>query len=273
MPMITGVDEQKCTGCRKCVQECGFFGINKETKKAEYQDPMGACFWCGHCIAVCPENAVLYEDFGDEPREISDIPDQELSIPFKNLTNSLQTLRSIRRYKPDPVPRDILEKVLEAIRYAPTAGNAREFKISVVSNQQQLHDLGERVMETFLKGIDNMPAMKAMYAPVFEFLKKAYKTPMYFDAPHLVVCYTTSDTGMEATDAGIAVTYARLAAQSLGLGTCWNGFTIAAFKVDPELARLVKAKGKQWGIFTIGYPGVTFARTVPRSPMAIKWLD
>lgn len=269
MPRITGVDQQICTGCRKCVQECGFFRINREIKKAEYYDPMGLCFWCGHCIAVCPENAVQYEDFGDEPHDLSAIPDQDLSIPFENLANTFHSHRSIRRYKPDPVPRDIIEKVLDAIRYAPTGGNAREFKISIISNQQQLHELGEGVMKTVLEE----PTAKAMYGIVFEFMKKAYKNPIYFDAPHLVVCYTNTNTGIEDIDAGIAVTYARLAAESLGLGTCWNGWTIMAFKKNPDLSRFVKAKGKHWGIFTIGYPAVAFARTVPRPAMAVKWLD
>ena len=230
---------------------------------------MGLCFWCGHCIAVCPENAVQHEDFGDEPRELSAIPGQDRSIPFKNLANTVHALRSIRRYKPDPVPRDVMEKVLDAIRYAPTGGNAREFKISIASNQQQLHELGEAVINKFLEE----PAAKAMYGPIFENLKKAYKNPIYFDAPHLVVCYTNADTGIEDTDAGIAVTYGRLAAESLGLGTCWNGWTMIVFKKDPELARVVKAKGKHWGIFTIGFPAISFARTVPRPPMVVKWLD
>ncbi|MBN2151871.1 MAG: nitroreductase family protein [Candidatus Lokiarchaeota archaeon] len=269
MPRITGVDQQKCTGCRKCVQECGFFRINRETKKAEYYDPMGLCFWCGHCIAVCPENAVGHEEFGDAPCEFSAMPDQDRSIPFKNLANTFHALRSIRRYKPEPVPRDMMEKVLDAIRYAPSGANAREFKVAIVSNQQQLHELGEGVMNTIMEN----PVAKATYGLIFEFLKKAYKNPIYFDAPHLVICYTNADNGIEDVDAGIAVTYGRLAAEALGLGTCWNGWTMIAFKMNPDLARLVKAKGKHWGIFTIGQPAVAFARTVPRPALAVKWLE
>ncbi len=269
MPKITGVDQQKCTGCRKCVQECGYFRVNKEIKKAGYNDPMGLCNWCGHCIAVCPENAVQYVEFDDEPREISAITVQDRSIPYKNMEQMFQAHRSIRRYKPDLVPRDVMKKVIDAIRYAPTGGNNREFTISVVSNQQQLHELGEGVMKAILED----PMGKAMYGLIFENLKKVYKNPIYFDAPHLVVCYTNANIGIEDVDAGIVVTYGRLAADSLGLGTCWNGWTMIAFKKNPELARLVKARGKHFGIFTIGYPAVNFARTVPRPPMAVKWLD
>ena len=42
-----------------------------------------------------------------------------------NLTEAMSTLRAVRRLKPDPIPDDVLDRVLQAAAWAPTGGNGR----------------------------------------------------------------------------------------------------------------------------------------------------
>jgi nitroreductase len=39
---------------------------------------------------------------------------------------TMRTLRAVRRLRPDPIPDDVLHRVLEAATWAPTGGNSRE---------------------------------------------------------------------------------------------------------------------------------------------------
>ncbi len=121
---------------------------------------------------------------------------------------------SVRSYRPDPVPEELLLKVLEAARLAPTAHNAQAFRVVVV------HTRGREAE-----------------------LLRVYPREWFVKAPIvLAVCAVPAEAwsrrrfdGWSAaeTDATIATDYMILAAADLGLGTCW----VAAF--DPRAAREV----------------------------------
>jgi nitroreductase/FMN reductase (NADPH) len=47
----------------------------------------------------------------------------------------LVSRKSIRRYKPDPIPDDILDKILEAARWSPTPHNMQNFEIVIIDDR------------------------------------------------------------------------------------------------------------------------------------------
>ena len=53
------VDENRCTGCGTCVEECPVetISINNETAEID----MDNCIHCGTCHSVCPEEAVMHD--------------------------------------------------------------------------------------------------------------------------------------------------------------------------------------------------------------------
>jgi len=79
--------------------------------------------------------------------------------------------------------------------------------------------------------------------------------------------------GLRANDAGIALTYGMLEAESLGLGTCWIGLVQGAVPMNKEILKILGIKGMLLGAFTLGYPAVKYLRTVPRPPLKIKGLE
>ncbi len=79
--------------------------------------------------------------------------------------------------------------------------------------------------------------------------------------------------GLRANDAGIALTYGMLAAESLGLGTCWIGMLQGAIPMNREILNILGIKGHVLGAFTLGFPAVKYRRTVPRPPLKIKGLE
>jgi nitroreductase len=113
---------------------------------------------------------------------------------------------SIRSFKSDPVPDEMLGEVLEAGRLAPTAKNLQPFHFIVVRRPDKLDELAA-----------------------------AYPAPFLRAAPVVIVVCTEAAQGWTRDrydgknyceiDAAIAVDHMTLAAADLGLGTCW----IAAF--------------------------------------------
>jgi nitroreductase len=55
---------------------------------------------------------------------------------------ALGTLRAVRRLKPDPIPDDVLRRVLEAASWAPTGGNRQPWRVVVVKDPARKAKLG-----------------------------------------------------------------------------------------------------------------------------------
>jgi len=268
MPIL-GIDYEKCINCKLCVKECvRRFIEDEETNRVFFQDPTGTCSLCGHCIAVCPENAILYERFKDEPYTFDGIENPETIASYETIYNSLRANRSIRHYKKDKVPNDVLKKVIDAMQYAPTGANMRSEKYAIISDESKIKALSDAVLEELLSN----PGTRTRYEDSFAVRKKIYTSPVYFDAPHVIIVFSTQGGMMEWINIGILVTYGRIAAQTLGLGTCWNGWTSGAFESNRKLVKLAGVRGVSWGVFTIGYPDIKFKRCPPRAHKRIKML-
>jgi nitroreductase len=56
---------------------------------------------------------------------------------------AMRTLRAVRRLKPDPIPDDVLLRVLEAATWAPTGGNQQPWRIIVVKDPEKKNRLGQ----------------------------------------------------------------------------------------------------------------------------------
>jgi len=81
-----------------------------------------------------------------------------------NLTEAMSTLRAVRRLKPDPIPDEVLDRVLQAAAWAPTGGNAQPWRIVLVKDPAKKQRLGELYAEQwaiFAKGyqanVDGLP--------------------------------------------------------------------------------------------------------------------
>lgn len=62
--VIAEIDQEKCTACGKCKQECRFFAIDEKINdnKSTFVIDQLACEGCGVCHLVCEDDAVIIED-------------------------------------------------------------------------------------------------------------------------------------------------------------------------------------------------------------------
>jgi nitroreductase len=139
---------------------------------------------------------------------------------------AIKTRRSIRKYKPELIPHEKLEIILDAARLAPSAANRQPWRFVVVQNADRKKTLAEAA--------DNQTFMN--------------------DAAAIVVAVGDPEvsTRWHEKDTMIALEHMVLAATALGYGTCWIG----AFDED-AIKRLLKipAKMKVVALLPIGVPG------------------
>ena len=57
-------------------------------------------------------------------------------MEYEDFLGLVKTRKSVRRYKSEPVPDEVLEKILEAARQAPSAGNSQPWEFVVVKDPE-----------------------------------------------------------------------------------------------------------------------------------------
>jgi nitroreductase len=147
--------------------------------------------------------------------------------------------RSVRRYRPDAIPRESIEKCLEAARHAPTACDTQSWRFIVTEGA--LKDL---IAKQCLGELP-VPNKWAVTAPVIIVMASASDLLTHRIGARI------KGTNYELIDAGIAGEHFVLQAAELGLGTCWLGW----FK--KKKIRKILDLPAGWDItalITLGYP-------------------
>ncbi len=281
---IEGIDQEKCSKCGKCVEQCRYFS-SQEDGSIKFNHDLVPCNICGRCIAVCPKDAILTKNLDDIETTLG-IDASKTMIPHPTIHQFLRTKRSMRSYKKKTVPEDLINHVFEAMRYSPSGSNARVWKFLLLSQGDLIHKMSQLTIEQLYPYMGYASAQEAL--SYFDSIKK---DPIFYDAPHVIFLYYADanmdikdDQGnsivtrekvvnMRALDAGITLTYGMLAAESLGLGTCWIGLASAAMARNSKIKDLVQIDGEVFGVFTLGYPAVKYFRPAPRLPLDIKKIE
>lgn len=125
--------------------------------------------------------------------------------------------RAVRRYKPDPVIKEDILKILDAANWAPSGMNKQQWEFVVVSGEKKA-ELGKsykKIAERYTRDWEE-PAKQ-------NFIDYA---ATYGGAPVVIVILTEASTAdpvrkMHLQSASAAMENLVLAARALGLGTCW----------------------------------------------------
>lgn len=269
------IDEQKCTRCNQCVRDCPVNIITMDTGYPSIASKKeGFCFKCQHCLAVCPTGALSI--LGKKPED--SIPlDGNLPDPDK-LEVLLKGRRSVRQYKDENLEPEVLQRLLEVAIHAPTGVNARGVHFTVVDDREVMGRLRREMLETFLR-LKQSGELKGgdYFREYIERWEKTGRDTILRGAPHLVVASAPHDCATPEADCLIALSYFEIFAQSLGVGTVWNGlFTWTLKEILPEFRHKLGIPEDHLIGYTIafGKPAVTYRRTVqhPAAPVSrVAW--
>ena len=109
----------------------------------------------------------------------------------------MRTMRAMRRLRPDPVPDELLEQLVEAATWAPSGGNIQAFSFVVVTDREQMARLAElwRVVCDFYLASFATVVPDHMSAERYERLKDAlrFQSDHFHETPAVIVaCYQLS---------------------------------------------------------------------------------
>lgn len=282
------IDIDKCTGCGLCVEVCEDSYKIVGHKVVKTDNAVFGCVACGHCMMVCPTGSIAIEGRTLSVTQLFDLPDKSTMPGYGSLLAMLQRRRSIREFTDIPVEKEKINRILEAAQTAPMGIPPSDVHVMVLENKLQVRTFAVEFSK-FLTGIRWMSSnwfltlmrpfwgkandemMQSFIKPVFDIyidsMEKGHNLINY-DAP--LAMYFYGSPYSDPADPIIAATYAMLAGEALGLGTCMIG-GIHPFMQYGKKARLFREKyGIKYpsrdGLFVIfGYSDVHYNKGVKRS--------
>jgi nitroreductase/NAD-dependent dihydropyrimidine dehydrogenase PreA subunit len=270
---IIKINEQTCTQCGICAEECPASLIDFQPHSFPKPKAIAriACVRCGHCVAVCPTGSLNHRGM---PVEQCSPIEENLKVTPEQCEQLLKGRRSVRVFKKQTVSRDIIKRLVEDARYAPTAHNDQELEWLVVDSREELDNIEKIGTEWIRWVIKNQPQMNTMFN-MEEMLKRQELNNKTFlrGAPVLVVTHALKDNSMAVIDSATALGYLDLAASSLGLGTCWAGFIyVMATSFPPLKEALALPEGHSaCGCLMLGYNKFKYYRVPTRKAPKIRW--
>jgi ferredoxin len=290
------IDQKLCQACGICGDVCPRHILvtdksvtEKTWVTSERQD---LCMECGHCAAVCPNGAISASFIGDN--QLASM--KANGIDDAQFLTMLSQRRSVRRYKKEKVPREIINKVIEAVHKAPTGSGRNTTGLIIIDDPEKLAELSEHVYSLyeglgkklknpiarfFIKksvGDRKLKMLRDFVMPGMRWYIRWYRqgqgNEVIRDCPVLVLFYSPVNEPVGAENCLIAVFHAILMAQVLKVGTCFNDLV-------PPACNRVKTLRAMLGLpdncevyagITMGFPKYNFKKVPPRRLAEVRYL-
>jgi len=269
------VDTSKCDKDGICVAVCPLhiLALDPDTGPIVQKGMAQHCIACGHCVAACPHGAL--DNVRNPLAQHAPLPDYPV-IDAETAQRFLRSRRSIRCYREETVARELLENLLQIIRYAPSGHNSQGLACVVVGGPDRLRQLCDVVVKWMRGVITAQPELaNTLHLPA---IVSAYENGADYilrGAPHVI--FTTADKSSRTAPATtfLALEYLELYATSLGLGTCWGGYVMVCASQSPALASLLHLPDDRTitGAMMVGYPKYVYHRLPERNPLPITWVS
>lgn len=195
-----------------------------------------------------------------------------------NTFENIMTRRSTRKYLDQSVSQELLEKIIETGRYAPSGGNSQSNHFLVVQNKQIIDHLVKMVEKTFSK----MEINENMYRSLQNSINLSKKGGYVFcyNAPVLIIVANKKDYGNNQADFALALENMMLEANELDLGSCYIN-QLKWLNEDQEILSYLQSLGMKedervYGSLIVGYPdtndGKPLRKALPRKGNEVTWL-
>jgi nitroreductase len=200
------------------------------------------------------------------------------------LYEAMRTTRAVRRLRPDPIPVDVLRRVVEAATWAPTGGNAQPWRVVVVTDaakKRRLQELYVGPWEQYAAGhrklLDGLP--KDVRDPQERMIAAADHLARNLHAAPAILVFCFNPALMTITDAGLgrpsvvggasvypSVQNALLACRAEGLG-CTLTTLLCSREAEVKELLEIPAEWHTCAHVPIGYPASKGHGPVSRRPV------
>ena len=192
-----------------------------------------------------------------------------------DLLKVIKERKSIRAFKPDPIPKERIEEILKLTIHAPSAINLQPWEFVVVTGEEK-ERLGRRLIKAYREkqiscSPGNVKPLPKTYgkrgAKTLELMKPFFEemgvnidqyinegSCNFYGSPvAILICLDDSFPNARMVDVGIALGYLVLAAHEFGLWTCPIGLIIAYEDEIKDLLNIPENKHVVIGV-ALGYP-------------------
>lgn len=195
-----------------------------------------------------------------------------------NTYESIITRRSTRKYLDKEVSQELLEKIIETGRYAPSGGNSQSNHFLVIQNKQIIDHLVKMVERAF----SQMEITENMYRSLQNSINLSKKGGYVFcyNAPVLIIVANKKDYGNNRADCALALENMMLEANELDLGSCYIN-QLKWLNEDQKILSYLQSLGmnedeRVYGSLIVGYPdtndGKPLRKVLPRKGNEVTWL-
>lgn len=285
------IDRKTCTNCGACARTCPSESlVLKEGRVEVVPGTFMGCVGCGQCMAVCPQGSVTVSGRRIQTSDLVDLPPRAQWATPEQLDGLLLARRSIRRFGEQEVDRATIEQILAMTSTAPMGIPPSDVGILVFHGRPKVQAFTAEMIASFRRMLPklgwtlklgrffmnraNYTAMQDFVVPLLELLVERWdqgQDVLFYDAP--VVLLFHHGPMSDPADAHIAATYAMLAAESLGLGSCMIGSSAGLNYDKPLAAKLGIPAGNKAGLALIlGHPATApFRRSLRRQLASVTW--
>jgi len=285
-------DPKLCRGDGVCVEVCPKDVLEVAGKVARVAEGRGVqCFGCGHCVAVCPNLAASLE--GAPPMEF--VPRVQGTVGIDALLPFLESRRSVRVFRDEPVERAMLDRIVKVAGSAPI-GFDPTTEITILDRREDIDRLAADARAAYAKllkmhanpvaravirlkrGAETAHSMRSHVLGIVQddnaqFAKTGDDRYLY-RAPVVLLFHSNRWETAWQENALIVATYAMLAAHAMGLGT-------TLLSIIPPLFNNFPGMGAKWGFLEddrvviamiAGHPKYKFRRAIRRRVKSVRYL-
>ncbi|MBI5487795.1 MAG: nitroreductase family protein [Deltaproteobacteria bacterium] len=287
------VDAKLCRGDGLCVAVCPKKVLEIADGKARaVERRVRHCLLCGQCMAVCIHDAIEVEGLSR-----ADFPLlRRHTFTAEDFETFLAERRSVRTFKDQPVPRELLDRIARAASLAPMGFPPHTTSVLVLDRREDLDRLAadlrkgygkllEMVRNPFLRliirlkrGAETMHAMRTHVLRIVEEDNERFRERgedgYLYGAPALLLFHANRWSVAYQESAMLVAAYAMLEAQALGLGT-------TVLSIVPPLINNMPGMREPYGLgqddfvvvgLIVGYPQYKYHRSIERKLAAVRYL-
>lgn len=183
------------------------------------------------------------------------------------LMEAIETRRSVRAYKSQPVEEEKIRRLLHAAVQAPSGMNAQPWAFGVIQDGTRLKEYSEGVKKLLLSKVNEWTWLDR-YVEYF----RDPNYDIFYNAPALVVIYSKNPTPLSGIDCTLAAENLMLAACGMGLGTCWIGFATELLN-QPEVKKDLGVPEEYSTVapIIVGYPDGPIPEREKNPPEIVYW--
>lgn len=256
MGHVIKINDKKCIGCGICAGDCAANNIRLENGKACVV--LNDCIMCGHCVAVCPMEAVSISGYETGPKAKAG----DIRLNPDNVLDVIRFRRSVRQFQDKKIPHNVLEQILEAGRLTHTAKNMQDVSFAVLEKEKA--KIEQMAVRLFRK--------VKPFADLFSPLARRNQIDdhfFFFNAPVVIAVIAKN-----SVNGALAAQNMEFVAEANGLGVLYSGYFAAAAKFSGKIRKSMGLSRGQKVVtaLVLGYPKVRYLRSAQREKLDVKYL-